>query len=128
MRVRIDIVQADPDAEAGERFHQFGHARLDRAAVPESGAVFDIDAIGAGVLRNHQQFLHTCFDEVVGFLHHIANRTADQIATHRGNNAKSAAMIAALRDFQIGVVFGREFDTNITRWRHQIDVRIVFMR
>src|SRR5207253_8938463 len=62
VRVRVNIVQANPDAEAAQRFAQFSHAGFNRCAVPEAGAIFDVDTVGAGVLRNHQQLFDAGFD------------------------------------------------------------------
>src|SRR6185369_6852627 len=56
--VRVDVMQADPDAELGQRLAQLLEARLDRLAAPETGAVLDIDAVGAGVLRNDQDLFY----------------------------------------------------------------------
>src|SRR3546814_3134671 len=63
MRVGIHIVQPRPDAELGQRLAKLRHVRLDWAAVPEPAAELDIDAVGAGVLRDNQQFLDPCLDQ-----------------------------------------------------------------
>ncbi len=77
-RVRIDVVQAHPDAEFGQRLAQFLQARLDRTPAEEAGAVFHIDAVGAGVLRDDQQLAHAGFGEVLRFGEHVADRPADE--------------------------------------------------
>ena len=115
-------MQPHPDAEGGQCLHQFGHAGLDRAAVPETGSVFDVDTISAGVLRNHQQFFHAGFDQVLRFLHDVADRTADQIAAHRRDDAEGAAVVAAFGNFQIGIVPRRQADT---LRRNQIGIGVV---
>ena len=61
MGIGVDVMQAHPDTEFAQRAYQFGHARLERLAVPKAGAVFHIHAIGAGVLRDDQQLLHARF-------------------------------------------------------------------
>ena len=73
-RIRVNVVQADPDAEAGQRFAQFLEARLDRLATPEGGAVLQIDAVGAGVLRNDQDFLDPGPGQVFGLGQHVTDR------------------------------------------------------
>src|SRR5882724_7347585 len=122
VRVRIDVVQAHPYAEFAQSLHQFGHAGFQRPSAPEAGAVLDVDAIGAGVLRDHQQFPDAGLHQIFGFLHDLANRTADQVAAHRRNDTERAAMVAAFGDLQIGKVFWRELDA---LWRHQVRERVV---
>jgi hypothetical protein len=55
VRVRIDVVQAGPDAQLGQALAQRLHARLVRLAAPFALGVLQIDAVGRGVLRDHQQ-------------------------------------------------------------------------
>ena len=60
-----------------------------------------------------------------GFAEHIVDRTADEIATQRRDDAEGTAMIAAFRYFQVGIVFRREPDS---LWRNQVDKWVVFSR
>src|SRR3546814_12699837 len=53
--------------------------------------LFRSDPVGAGVLRNNQQFLDARIDQALRFPHDVADRTADQVAAHRRNNAETAA-------------------------------------
>jgi hypothetical protein len=101
------------------------HPRLDRAAADEVELVAHVDAVGAGVLRNHQQFLHALLDQVLGFAHHLADRSADEIAAHRRDDAEAAAVVAALRDLQVGIVLRRQLDAGR---RHQVTERVVRLR
>ena len=115
MRIGIHVMQAHPRAppslfQLAHRRSQLGHAALERPAAPEAGAVFHVHAIGAGVLRDHQQFLHARVDQVLRFLHHIADRAADQIAAQTGDDAEGAAVVAAFGNFHVGVMFRREAD------------------
>ena len=48
-------------------------------SLPETGTVFDINSIGAGVLRNNQQFINAGLNQIAGFLHDVINGPADQI-------------------------------------------------
>ncbi len=66
VRIGIYIVQAHPDPEFAQAFSQFVHAGFQRTTVPESGAVFNVHAIGAGVLRDDQQFLHAGPHQALG--------------------------------------------------------------
>ena len=120
--IGVDVVQPDPHIKIGQCAHQVVHARFYRAALPEAGAVLYIHAIGTGVLRNDQQLLDAGLDEVLRLLHHVADRPADKVAAHRGNDAKAAAVVATLGDFQVGVMRGREFDA---LRRHKVGVGVV---
>src|SRR5207249_10061947 len=44
------------------------HARLQRLPAPEAGAVLDVDAVGARVLRDHEQLLHARLHQVLRLL------------------------------------------------------------
>ena len=99
VRVRIDVVQAHPDTELRQLFAQANHAGFDRHAVVEAAAMFDINAVGGGVLRDHQQLFDPGIGQAFGFRQHFANRTADQIAAHGRDDAEGAAMVAAFGNF-----------------------------
>ncbi len=122
MRIGVDVMQPHPHVEFAQRARQLGHARLQRAPAPETGAVFDVDAVGRGVLRNHQQLLHPGLDQVLRLLQHLAHRAAHQIAAHAGDNAERTAMVAALGNLEVGVVLRRE--ANALR-RHEIGIGVV---
>src|SRR5258708_34844148 len=87
------------------------HARLNGPPAPESGAVFQAHAVGARVLRDPEQLLHARLDQVFRFPHDLADRPAREIAAQRRDDAEAAAVIAALRDLEVGVVARRELDT-----------------
>src|SRR5690606_19921769 len=78
--------------------------------------------VGAGVLGDHQQFLHAGVHQAAGLAQHIADRTADQAATHGRDDAEAAIVVAAFGDLQVGVVARRQADA---LGRHQVDVGIV---
>ena len=82
VRVGIDVVQAHPDTELRQLFAQANHTGFDRHTVVETAAMFDINAVGGGVLRDHQQLFDAGVGQAFGFRQHFANRTADQIAAH----------------------------------------------
>ena len=115
-------MQTHPHTELPERFTQRLHLRFYRPPLPEPGAVSDIDPVGAGVLRNHQQLAHSGAHQTLGFIHHIADGAADQIAAHVGDDAETATVVAAFGNFQIGVVPGSQLDA---LWRHKIGERVV---
>ena len=88
----------------------------------KAAAELHVHAIGAGVLRDHQQFLHAGLDQALGLAEHVAHRPADQVAAHRRDDAEAATMIAALGNLQVGIVARRELDA---LRRHQVQVGIV---
>ena len=109
-----------------QRLHEFKQARLDRTAIPEAGAVLQVNAIGRRVLADDQQFLHAAFEQRARLLQHIANGAAHQIAPHRRDDAEGAAVIAALADLQVGVMARRQLQPRLAeRARHQVEKRIV---
>src|SRR5690606_31621889 len=116
------LFRSHPDAEFAQRLAHFGHAGLDRTTVPETGAVLDIHAIGAGVLGNDQPFLNSGLDQPLRLAQYLAPRPADQLAAQRGNDAETAAVVAAFGNLQVGVVARGQLDT---LRRHQVDQRIV---
>ena len=125
VRVRVDIVHAHPRAERAERAREVDELRLDGLAAPEAGRVLEVGAVGAGVLRDHQQFLHAGLHQALGLEHHVADRPAGEVAAHRRDDAEGAAVIAALGNLQVGVVPRREADA---LRRHQVDERVVQRR
>ena len=72
-------MQAYPTAQLPQLLAEFFHTGLDRTSLMEAGTVFQIQTIGAGILRNHQQFLHTGFNQPLRFIQHLSNRTGNQI-------------------------------------------------
>ena len=99
VRIGIDVVQAHPDAKLSQFFAQANHAGFNRHTVVEAAAMFNIDAVGGGVLRNHQQLFYPRVGQAFGFRQHFTNRTADEIAAHGRDDAEGAAMVAAFRNF-----------------------------
>ena len=74
------------------------HARL----------VLDVDAVGAGVLRDDEQFLDAGLGQLFGLAQHVGGRTRDEVAAQRRDDAEGAAVVAAFGDLQIGVVARRQ--------------------
>ena len=122
VRIRIYIMQTHPDSQLGEAFAQFLHARAVLRSAPFARGVFHVDAVCARVLRDDQQFTNTAFGQLLRFDQHFIDRARNQIAAHRGDDAKRAAVIAALGYLQIRVVFRCELDA---LRRNQVQMRIV---
>ena len=129
-RVGVHIVQAHPGTvglgQLAQGLDQFEHARLDGLAVVKTGAVFDVHAVGRGVLTDHQQFLDAAFKQGTGLTQHVADRARHQVAAHRRDDAESAAVVAAFADLEVGVMPRRELDAgDAKRIGHQIDKGVV---
>ena len=102
--------------------HQVQQAGLDRFAVPETGAVFNVNAIGRGVLADHQKLLDAAGKQRLRFAQHIADGARDQITAHRRNDAKGTAVVAAFADLEVGKVARRELDACDAKGiGHQVD-------
>ena len=127
-RIGIDVVQPDPGTVLPGQLAQFAaqleQPRLDRAAVHEVGAVAQVHAVGAGVLRDDQQLLHAGLEQILGLAHHLADGAAVQVATQTGDDAERTAVVAAFRDLQVGIVARRELDAAC---RHQVAEGIVWL-
>ena len=123
MRVRVDVVQTDPDTQLRQLFAQADHAGFYRRAVVKAGAMLHIDAVGGGILRDNQQLFDAGIGQAFGFGQHFTNRTADKVAAHRRDNAEGAAMVTAFGNFQVGVMTWRELHA---LFRHQAQERVVF--
>ena len=59
---------------------------------------------------------------MLSFLQYLADGTRVEVATHGGNDAEAAAMVAALGNLEVGVVLRRELDS---LGRHQVGERVV---
>ena len=125
VRIGIDVVQPHPDAEFAERAREVDEFRAYVSVAPLARRVFNVEAVGGGVLRDDQQFLHAGLHQFLGFAQHVGGRARHEIAAQRRNDAERAAIIAALGNLQIGVVPRRELDAFR---RHQIEERIVLRR
>ena len=124
-RIGINVMQAHPEAEFAQFAAQLVKPRLHRPAAVEAGAVLDVDAVGAGVLRDHQQFLDAGRGQNFGFMQDVADRARDQVAAQRRDDAEAAAMVAAFGNLKVGVMVRRQA---YALRRHQIDEGIVQRR
>ncbi len=130
MRVGVDVVQPDPGAmrlgQRRQRLAQLGQARLHRLAVPEAGAVLDVDAVGAGVLADDEQLLDAALEQRARLVQHVADRPRDEVAAQAGDDAERAAVVAAFADLQVGVVLRGQLDARtLDESRHQVDEGVV---
>ena len=122
MRVGVDILQPHPGAEIAEFFREVEEFGADLAILPRAVGIFDIDAVGRGVLRDDEQFLDAGGDELFRLAQHVIGRARHQIAAQLWNDAEAAAVVAAFGNLQVSVVPRRQLDP---LRRHQIEVGIV---
>ena len=92
------------------------------AVLPPARGIFDIDAVGRGVLGDDEQLLYPGGDESFRLAQHVRGRPRDEVAAQLRDDAEGAAIVAALGNLQIGVVARRELDA---LRRHEIDEGIV---
>ena len=67
MRIGINIVQPYPLKQLSEFSTQAGQIAGERATLPIVICVAQIQSIGTGVLRDHQEFFHAAGRELFGF-------------------------------------------------------------
>ncbi len=125
MRIGVDILQANPGAEFAEFARKVVEFRADLAIPPGACGIFQINAVGRGVLRDDKQFLDAGVHQLLGLAQDVVGRTRHQIAAQLRNNAKAAAVVAAFGYFQIGVMPRRQLDA---LRRHQVNMRVMDRR
>ena len=107
-RIRIDVVQARPDAELAQAPAEVEQMRAQRRIGAQIERVAAVDAVGGRVLADDEELLDARVDEVAGLADHFARRTAHEAAAQVRDDAERAVVIAPLADLEVGVVLGRE--------------------
>ncbi len=78
VRIRVHVVEPHPGVVLGGKRAEFArqleHPGSHRASVDETGAVAQVDAVGAGVLRHDDQFAHPGLEQRACLIHHVADR------------------------------------------------------
>ena len=77
MRIGVDVMQPHPDAELAEFAREIDEPRAHGAVLIRAFGVTQIAAIGAGVLRDDQQFLHARAHQFFGLAQNIRRRARD---------------------------------------------------
>ena len=85
----------------------------DFLALPRPGLVPEVDAVGAGVLADDQQFPGARGDELLGLAQDRVGAAADEVAAQVRDDAEGAAVIAALGNLQIAVVARGELQARL---------------
>ena len=71
MGIGVDVVQPHPGAERAEFARQVEEARRDLALAPAARGIAEVEAVGAGVLRDDQQLLDARLHQFFGLAQHV---------------------------------------------------------
>ena len=126
VRVGVDVMEADPGggalggAQPAHLAGEVGHVGADFAAVAQLvGRVLQVEAVGAGVLADDQQFLGPGGDQFLGLAEDGVGAAADEVAAQGRDDAEGAAVIAALGNLDVAVVARGELEPGLG---DQVDV------
>ncbi len=67
-------MQPHPDAELAQFTRKIDELGAHLALAPLAGGIFEIDTVGRGILRDHQQFFDAGLHQLLGFAQHIGRR------------------------------------------------------
>src|SRR5690606_6897303 len=110
MRVGVGVMQPRPYAERAALAAEDQDLGADFAVVPRAPCVADTDARGARTLREDAPAPSACLHQPLRLTQHIARWTGDEVDPQMGNDAERAAIVAAFRDLQIGVMTRSELE------------------
>ena len=102
--VGVNIVNTDP-------VKSFDLAQLMEQLGQQALMSRQVGAVAAGVLRHHNQLLHTGIGQHPGLVEHIVQLSAAIFAPQRWDHAVGAVIVAALCDFDVRIVLGGRKDT-----------------
>jgi hypothetical protein len=108
--VGVGVEEADPLFVRGFDFGEAGE---------EGGeAVFEAEvfAIAGDVLADEVDFADAIVEQAAGFEDDAFKAAAAELAAELGDDAEGAGVIAALGDFDVGVVFGGGADAGEPSW------------
>ena len=105
--IGIEIMYPDPDQPV-----DFAEPAQQLRKLP---LAVEIETVAAGILRDDDQLLDAVGRKLLRFLYQIFHRAAAELAAQLRNDAVRAVVIAALGNFQIGVIFRRCEDPAIFR-------------
>ena len=95
--VGIDIVNANP-------VYPLDFGKLTQQLRKQTFVFRQIRAVTAGVLSHHDQFLHAGAGQHPCLVEHIVHLTAAVLAPQGGDHTVGTAIVAALRDFDVGIM------------------------
>ena len=95
-RVRVHVVEADPETETAKLNAEVLKTRMHGAAARERELIAEVGTVGRRVLRDHHDFLHAVFLQAPGFAHDGVHRAGVKLAAELRNDAERAVIVAAL--------------------------------
>ena len=104
---------------------EVGHVSAHIMAVPLAAFVADIYPVGAGVLRDDEQFLRPRRDQLFRLAQHRIDPAAGELPAQGGDDAESAGVVTALRNLEVAVMARGQLDV---RLRDQVDERALARR
>ena len=78
------------------RAHTFDDMAADLEVAPRARSVFEIKAVGRGILLDDEQLLDPGGDQPLRLAQHVGGRPGDQIAAQPRDDAERAAIVASL--------------------------------
>ena len=108
--IGIDVMQANPGLVLPQPPGQGLDVGAQGLPTPDIGAIAQVQAIGAGILGDDEQFPHPGLHQARRLVQDLADGAADQVAPQAGDDAKGTAMVAAFRDLEIGIMAGGQLD------------------
>ncbi|CDE48212.1 putative membrane-associated oxidoreductase [Sutterella sp. CAG:351] len=124
-RVRVHVVEADPETETAELDAEVFKTGMHGAAARERELIAEVRTVGRCVLRDHHDFLHAVFLQAPGFTHDGVHRAGVKLAAELRNDAERAVIVAAFGNLKVRVVLRGQTDTAA---RNEIEVRRVRSR
>ena len=118
MRIGVDVMQPHPGPQPAQFARKVSDMGADLAVFPGAGVMLAVQAVGRGILADHQQFLHPRLDQLFRLAQHGMGGAALQAAAHIGDDAEPAPVIAAFGNLQIAVMARGQGDG---RGRQQVD-------
>ena len=123
MRVGVDVVQADPRAEAAEVPREIGDVGAGGPGPPRAGCRHRRRRCPG---TDDQQFFDAGLDQPFGLADDRMGGAGGEFAAHVGDDAEPALVVTALGDLEVAVVArgegdaagGQQVDERVGRGRH----------
>ena len=125
VRIGIHVMQAYPHAQFAECPGQAVDFRVQVMTRHEVSLLLQINAVGARVLGDHQQFTDPGLNQLPCFFQNIPWPATGKTAAHGRDNAKTAFVITSFRDLEISIMSRRQLDT---ARRQQVIERLLHRR
>jgi len=110
MGVRIDVVKPDPDPKlrhGGKEVHEMGPYQ---PVLPETFPVMEVHPVGGGVLGDEEKLPRPRGRKPGRLRQHLPRIPGAEAPSKLGDDAKAAAVVAPLRNLEVGVMPRRQLD------------------